>query len=95
VEGFRTDVRVMVGSYMNTDWYINELRNQYYDSSPVKLTLTEDTYRQYGANDVLYIQDVIREGIDLPNYLQLLREGHKALTRVPKGVNRIPLFPRG
>ena len=82
VEGFRTDVRVMVGSYMNTDWYINELRNQYYDSSPVKLTLTEDTYRQYGANDVLYIQDVIREGIDLPNYLQLLREGHKALTRV-------------
>ncbi len=79
VEGFRTDVRVMVLSYLNTDWYINELRKKYYDSKPFALTLTHDTYRQYGANDVLYIQDVIKEGIDLSDYLQLLRDENKAL----------------
>ena len=63
VEGLRTDVRIAVLSYFNTDWYINQLRNQYYDSKPFKLTLTEKEYRQYGMNDVLYVEDQIKKPI--------------------------------
>lgn len=81
VEGFRTDVRVMVLSYLNTDWYINQLRNKYYDSEPFHLTLNRDDYRQYGPNDVLYIQETIREGIDARRYLQLIAEKNNALRR--------------
>lgn len=79
VEGFRTDVRVMVLSYFNTDWYINQLRKQYYTSPPLQLSLGEKEYRQYGLNDVLYIDDKIKEGIDVKQYLTLLREEHPAL----------------
>lgn len=79
VEGFRTDVRVMVLSYMNTDWYINQLRNRYYESAPFKLTLDKNDYLQYGPNDVLYIQESIREGIDAAKYVQLIKDGNKAL----------------
>jgi cadmium resistance protein CadD (predicted permease) len=82
VEGFRTDVRVMVLSYFNTDWYIDQLRNTYYQSSPFKLMLPEKSYRQYGPNDVLYLQESIREGIDATRYLTLLRDEHPAL-RMP------------
>jgi hypothetical protein len=79
VEGFRTDVRIVVLSYFNCDWYINQLRRKYYESEAFKLSLTEKDYLQYGPNDVLYIQESIKEGIDAKKYLQLLHEEHPAL----------------
>jgi hypothetical protein len=79
VEGFRTDVRIMVLSYLNTDWYINQLRHTYYNSLAFKLTLTEKDYLQYGPNDVLYVHESIKDGIDAEKYLQLLHEEHPAL----------------
>ena len=44
VEGFRTDVRVCNLSYLQTDWYVDQMRRQSYDSKPLPITWEKKDY---------------------------------------------------
>ncbi len=94
VEGFRTDVRVLVTSFSNVDWYIEQMKRPLYDSAPVPLSLTMEHYRQGGLNDYIpYVQNSkIQGAINASQYLKLIQQNSPALqVRTQTGkINTIP-----
>lgn len=89
VEGYRTDVRVLVFSYYNTDWYIEQSMRQMYDSPPVPYTLSLDNYRQGGPNDYLPYQDLGVSTLSVEQYLDLLANNDERLRLYPQA-NVVP-----
>src|SRR5688572_24773790 len=88
VEGVRTDARVIVLSYYNTDWYIEQSMRKHYSSEPFPYTLTLKNYEQSGLNDYLPYYDAGIKQMDLHRFLELVKENNKSLLHPNYGGTR-------
>ena len=63
VEGFRTDARTCNLSYLQTDWYIDQMKRPAYDSPALPITWEHKEYRE-GVNEYVPVRPEYRKTID-------------------------------
>ncbi len=68
VEGVRTDVRIVNLSYLTADWYIEQMKQTFYDSKGLPISMTRKQYEQ-GNRDYAYLVEsagvLIREKYEI------------------------------
>ncbi|TGE23373.1 glycosyltransferase family 117 protein [Hymenobacter metallicola] len=79
VENFRPDVRVAVLSYLNTDWYVDQMKQPANASRPWPLSLEHKDYSQ-GTNDYLpYVENPAVSALNVKEFMQLVRQNSPLL----------------
>ncbi|GAA0881109.1 DUF2723 domain-containing protein [Algoriphagus jejuensis] len=93
VENFRTDVRVIVLSYFDTDWYVNQMTRPVNESEALPFSLAPERY-QKGTNDVLYVMEQENlNAISASEYLRLLNSGSDLLKMKTSGKSVVNMVP--
>lgn len=94
VEGIRTDVRVIVLTLFNTDWYVNQMRNRAYESDPLKFSIPPDKIAS-GKREFVYIteQEGLKDHIELSKIMEFVASDDPRTKLTFQGGMQIEHFP--
>lgn len=97
VEGVRTDVRVIVQSYFNTGWYIDQMTRQAYLSEPLPFSLSAKAYEDGTPNQVMQYAELGNASkaasISAKAFLGLVEKEAPAIYRPSTTGGVVAIFP--
>jgi hypothetical protein len=77
VEGKGTDIRVCNLMLLNTDWYIDQMKNKVYGSDPLPISLPVRKYYD-GVNNQVYIVEKTKDPVDISTVIDWVNSDNKA-----------------
>ncbi len=91
VEGCRTDVRVCNLSYLQTEWYCDQMLRKAYESDPVPISFTHDQYTH--DRDVVYLVDMQKSAMNLKDVLNFVRSDDPRTKTLQGASGRVCFIP--
>ena len=91
VEGVRPDVRICNLSYLQTDWYCDQMKRKAYDSDPLPISFTHEQYS--GDRDVVYLIDRTKQALDLQKALDFVASDDIRTKQIPEYADRLCYIP--
>ena len=83
VEGYRTDVRVCNLSYLQTDWYIDQMKREAYESPPLPISWKKTDYIQ-GTHEWTYILKRTEEPMEVGRALAWVKSDDIRTKQAPE-----------
>ena len=88
VEGVGTDLRVCNLSYLQTDWYISQMKRPYYDSPALPITWEYKDFMP-GTNEIVWTDNRLGQPLEVGKAFQFLRSDDSK-TKNREGENYLP-----
>ena len=92
VEGVRTDLKVCNSSYLQADWYIEQMKKQTYEAAPMPITWG---LKEYGGDKrgIAYVVPVMRDTLELRHALDFIGSDDPSTKDIPGIVQKVDYLP--
>lgn len=92
VEGVRRDLKVCNSSYLQADWYIEQMKTQSYDAEPMPITWG---LKEYGGDKrgIAYVVPVMKDTLQLRHALDFIASDDPSTRDIPGIVQKVDYLP--